>query len=122
MGLTQFSWISNASILISKRQHIESYFNRPNCELKYCRFHLAQSWFRRIQTSQSLLREKYNKSKNDIGKWLKCFSALALFLPDLISDVFTELMAIAAADDEAVADCIGDTYVEEKAAKFHPNL
>jgi len=41
----------------------------PNWKIITCRFHLGQSWFGKIQSDNSLLKN-YN-SKPELGVWLK---------------------------------------------------
>jgi len=46
----------------------------PNCKIMACRFHLGQSWFKKIQSDSNLL--KYYNSKSELGVWLKQLFAL----------------------------------------------
>jgi hypothetical protein len=50
------------------------------CKIVSCTFHLAQSWFRRIQKSSKLLWE-YKNNNSEVGKWLKYFSGLSYLPP-----------------------------------------
>jgi len=59
----------------------------PNSKIMACRFHLGQSWFRKIQSNSDLLKE-YN-SKSEIGLWLKCFFTLGFLPENLVGDGFS---------------------------------
>ena len=81
----------------------------PNSKIMACRFHLGQSWFRKIQSNNNLLKE-YN-SKSEVGLWLKCFFALGFLPENLVGDAFSCLIANAPTNDFDFTDYIFDNYV-----------
>ena len=60
----------------------------PTTELRGCRSHLGQSWWRRIQ--QIGLACSYNDRNSDIAKWLLNFFGLSLLPANEIEDAFAE--------------------------------
>ena len=65
----------------------------PGIQLRGCRFHLAQNWWRAIQRYG--LATRYKNTKSAISKWLnKCF-ALPCLDEDLIRENFADLAASA---------------------------
>jgi hypothetical protein len=64
----------------------------PNA-IKGCRFHLAQSWWQKIQ--QLGLSNAYKRSDNDISDYLKCVFDLPFLKPKEVFDCFIDdLMTI----------------------------
>ncbi|KAF0761944.1 MULE domain-containing protein, partial [Aphis craccivora] len=59
----------------------------PSITLKGCRFHLGQSWYRKIQSIG--LSSEY-KIDSDTSKYLKYFFGLPFLLPDEVIDCFTD--------------------------------
>lgn len=92
-------------------------------EIRGCRFHLAQSWWRRIQ-SLGLTIEFKNKD-SIVGRILRLFFGLPLLPPDEVRDFFVEeLMAIKPSDEpklDAFFDYVLDNYISEN-APFPPEM
>ena len=61
----------------------------PSITLKGCRFHLGQSWYRKIQSIG--LSSKY-KIDSDISKYLKYFFGLPFLRPDEVIDLAASQM------------------------------
>ncbi|XP_025192632.1 uncharacterized protein LOC112592693 [Melanaphis sacchari] len=84
----------------------------PNIEIDACRFHLGQSWWRKINSEKELCLA-YTKN-SDLGKWLKLFFGLP-FLPfQDIQNAFGELISICPDLNIGClfSDYILNTYVE----------
>jgi len=86
----------------------------PNCKIMACRFHLGQSWFRKIQSDSNLLKN-YN-SKSELGVWLKQFFALGFLPSEDVEDDFTYLIENSPTDNFEFTD-----YISSYAA-FSPIL
>ena len=83
----------------------------PTTELRGCRFHLGQSWWR-IQ--QIILACSYNDKNSDIAKWLLKFFRLSSLPANEIEDVFAEdIMDDAPSDAKCVefADYVYNNYI-----------
>jgi hypothetical protein len=63
------------------------------CKIGCCKFHLGESWFRRLQKNKSLFKEYSNDS--EVRRWLKYFFGLPYLNPNDVSDAFTEIISIA---------------------------
>jgi hypothetical protein len=48
----------------------------PGCEVKACRFHLGQSWWRKIQSLE--LSKQYGKNDSEVSQFLKKIFGLSL--------------------------------------------
>ena len=59
-------------------------------EIKGCRFHLGQAWYRKIQSLG--LAQDYKDKSSEIGKWLSPFFGLPFLPPDETEDSFVEEM------------------------------
>lgn len=57
----------------------------PSTEIFGCRFHLSQSWFRKIQ---NLGLVKLYRNTTDEGKWLQHLFGLPFLAPDRVSECF----------------------------------
>jgi hypothetical protein len=80
------------------------------CKIVCYTFHLAQSWFRRIQNSSKLLR-KYKNNNSKVGKWLKYFFGLSYLPPEEIEIAFSNLIAIAPPDGSYFSDHVFSSYI-----------
>ena len=60
----------------------------PNSQLKCCRFHLAQEWWRKIQNVS--LASEYKDKESETGKWLKKFFGIPFLQPCEVSDAFVK--------------------------------
>ncbi|VDI17273.1 Hypothetical predicted protein [Mytilus galloprovincialis] len=60
----------------------------PSIEIKCCRFHLGQAWWRKIQKVG--LSQQYKELDSDISKWLKGIFGIAFLAPDEVADCFVE--------------------------------
>lgn len=94
----------------------------PTISLFGCRFHLAQSWYRKIQ---SLRLVSFYKTSYENGKWLQHLFGLPFLAPDRVSsDCFVEnFMANIPLGDNfmKMADYIIDNYICETVI-FLPTL
>lgn len=93
----------------------------PNAIIRGCRFHLAQSWWRKIQ--QLGLSKAYS-SNNDISDYLKCVFGLPFLKPEEVFDCFIDdLMTIKPVNTtvDIFCDYLLKTYIEEDAL-FPPNI
>lgn len=98
---------------------IEIFFD---AKIKFCRFHLGQAWWRKIQSLGLSLEYKDNDS--EIGKWLKSFFGLHFLEPADVEECFVEdLMTIAPQDERCVkfADYLVDNYLTAE-SKYPPSL
>lgn len=94
----------------------------PNIQIIGCRFHLTQSWFRKIQ-SQGLVAD-YRNSNSEIGKWLRWTFGLMYLDPTDVENCFVEdLFAELPQSNHVVAyaDYLVDNYIKEDAT-FPPNI
>ena len=91
----------------------------PEAILRGCHFHLAQNWWKKIQSSG--LVPSY-RSDSDAGKWLRrCFGLPALD-SDLVEECFAfELMPSAPEEVIQFADYLLETYVQP-ASTFPPSM
>lgn len=86
-----------------------------------CRFHLTQSWWRKIQ---KLGLSCDYKEKGEVGDWLRWTFGLPLLPHNEVEESFVEdLMSIMPRDNrvEQYADYLVENYIEED-AKFPPHL
>lgn len=93
----------------------------PSVNISGCRFHLHQSWYRKIQ-SLGLISEY--KAKTEIGKWLKTTFGLTYLSPDEVSDCFVfDLMSYKPENElvDKYCDYLLETYIEENAL-FPPSV
>ena len=91
---------------------IENMF--PSAVLKCCRFHLGQSWWRKIQSLG--LSNDYKDRESDIGKWLMMIFELPFIPHEEIEDTFVEaVMSEATVDARCTkfADYLTDKYVTQ---------
>uniref|UniRef100_A0A2S2P4T0 MULE transposase domain-containing protein n=1 Tax=Schizaphis graminum TaxID=13262 RepID=A0A2S2P4T0_SCHGA len=94
----------------------------PNAIIRGCRFHLAQSWWRKIQ--QLGLSKVYKSSNNDISDYLKCVFGLPFLKPEEVFDCFIDdLMTIKPVNTtvDKFCDYLLKTYIEQDAL-FPPNI
>ncbi|KAF0689847.1 Uncharacterized protein FWK35_00036858, partial [Aphis craccivora] len=91
-------------------------------QLISCRFHLGQSWWRKIN-SDSVLRLAYKKKDDALGNWLKMFFGLAFLPSHEVSDAFVELISVC--PDEIActefSDYIFNNYIDD-GSQFPPNI
>ncbi|XP_071173818.1 uncharacterized protein [Mytilus edulis] len=94
----------------------------PSIEIKCCRFHLGQAWWRKIQKVG--LSQQYKELDSDISKWLKGIFGIAFLAPDEVADCFVEdFMAVVPNDKPCIefADYLTDTYITDESL-FPPHL
>jgi hypothetical protein len=94
----------------------------PNSKLMCCRFHLGQSWWRKMQNIG--LAVEYKQRGTQTSKWLTRFFGLSLLPPHEVSDAFAcDIMDDAPSSAQCVqfADYIYDNYISADAA-FPPAL
>jgi hypothetical protein len=58
----------------------------PETSIQCCRFHLGQSWWRKIQKTG--LSTEYKDNESNIGKWLKSFFGLAFLDPSDVEELY----------------------------------
>ena len=93
----------------------------PSATLQGCRFHLHQSWFRRLA---NLGLKKVYGSKSAEGSYLRSFFGLAFLSPDEVEDFFVNDFTQGEPDDEQVqrfSDYVYSTYISSS-ARFPPSL
>lgn len=93
-----------------------------NVRIIGCRFHLAQSWYRKIQ-SYGLITE-YKVDSSEIGCWLKQFFSLMYLRPEEVGECFAfDLIPNMPQDDRLVkyADYLVDTYISDESL-FPPSI
>ena len=93
----------------------------PHAQLKCCRFHLAQAWWRKIQSVG--LSNEYRNAESQLGKWLKCFFGLHFVDAVEVEDIFVDLMSVAPNDEKCIkfADYFVENYVTND-SKFPPSM
>ena len=95
----------------------------PATNIKYCRFHLGQAWWRKIQ-NLGLANEYKDSANSEIGKGLTAFFGLA-FLPysDVENSFVEDFMSVAPEHQKcsACADYLTDTYITHESL-FPPHL
>ena len=65
----------------------------PSIEVKGCRFHLGQSWYRKIQ--QLGLSNDYKRNNTVISNFFKLFIELPFLSGDMVEDCFAfDIMAL----------------------------
>ena len=69
-----------------------------DCRIDCCRFHLAQNWWRKIQSVG--LSNEYKDKTCEIAKWLSQFFGLPFLPPDEIEECFNEEIMPNAPSDE----------------------
>ena len=93
----------------------------PSITLKGCRFHLGQSWYRKIQSIG--LSSEY-KIDSESSKYLKYFFGLPFLHPDEVINCFTDdLISIKPLDEkiDIFTDYILETYILPESS-FPPSL
>ena len=94
----------------------------PSIEVKGCRFHLGQSWYRKIQ--QLGLSNDYKRNNTDISNFLKLFFGLPFLSCDVVEDCFAfDIMALQPQGNRIVqfTDYILETYITDD-AEFPPQI
>lgn len=102
--------------------HIAIKIVLPECKILGCKFHLGQSWYRKLNQDFPVLRNEYNNSESETGKWLKMFFGLS-FLPFAeVSDAFCELIEISPSENAfEFSDYVLKNYIEENCL-FPPEI
>jgi len=73
--------------------HVAIFEVWPLAQLKGCRFHLGQSWWRKIQ--QLGLSKEFKNKDSEIGQTLKLFFGLSLLSPEEINNCYiNDLMSL----------------------------
>ena len=94
----------------------------PGLEVKACRFHLGQSWWRKIQ---SVGLSKQNGEKDyEVNQFLKKISGLSLWPPVKVCDCFAlEILSNLPNDKrvEQFCDYLLENYIEAHST-FGPNV
>lgn len=94
----------------------------PTINIKGCRFHLGQNWWKKIQTLG--LSRQYKNSKSEKGKFLKLFFGLPFLHPGEVDDCFTDdLMSLKPKGEkiQSFMDYIFDNYISPDAV-FPPSV
>jgi len=93
----------------------------PEINIKGCRFHLGQSWWRKIQNLG--LTNEY-KSDSELSKYLKYFFGLPFLHPEEVENCFIEdIMSIQPNDSKIreFTDYVFDNYINEE-SRFPPKI
>lgn len=93
----------------------------PEAEVKGCRFHLAQSWWRYIQKVR--LTKTYQEDTEE-GKFLRHLFGLPLLDSKIVSDYFVDEILATATNDKRfieLLDHLTETYISEEAT-FPPEV
>lgn len=94
----------------------------PTIIINGCRFHLTQSWFRKLQNLG--LTSEYKDENSKIGCWLRWTFGLLFLSHDEVADSFVEDFYSVIPNDNRVvkyADYLVTNYIEESAL-FPPHL
>jgi len=86
----------------------------PDFEVKACRFHLEQSWWRKIVQSLGLSKQ-YGKKKSEVSQFLKKIFGLSLLPPAEVCDCFTLEFLSNLPNDERVeqfCDYLLENYID----------
>jgi hypothetical protein len=75
----------------------------PDVTIKGCQFHLAQAWYRKIQSLG--LTSEYKDQESPVGQWLKTFFGLSFLDSEEVEERF-------------VFDIFSEAPESEKAIKF----
>lgn len=94
----------------------------PSIIIIGCRFHLGQSWFRKMQ--ELGLAASYTKAEGELGKWLNYVFGLSYLDPDEVSECFVlDLISIQPCNEVLVkfADYLVNNYIESSST-FPPQI
>jgi len=93
----------------------------PNAQIKCCRFHLGQAWYRQI--AKLGLKIEYDRNESEISHWLKYLFGLAFLFSTEISDAFYEVYSIAPDNQNisAFSDYILANFIEND-SRYPPHL
>lgn len=94
----------------------------PLSQIRGCKFHLGQAWFRKIQ--QIGLSVQYKDASDEIGKWLVYMFGLCFLSPEEVSDCFVEDFVAIKPDNKKLdefCDYLVDTYISEESV-FPPEM
>ena len=98
----------------------------PNAIIQGCKFHLGQSFWRKIHSLPKLRFAYYAKKSdsNGLKKWLQLFFSLSYLHPDNVSEAFTEIYSIAPSIPQAdkFADCVLKTYIDLDTCLYPPSM
>ena len=100
------SFESSTSSLFIETIHIdqeaaimaEAVRNTPNFVIKFCHFHIRQSWLRKIQTLD--LITDYKNEESDIVNWLKLFLGLPALSYEEVDDLFAFCLMVKQPESE----------------------
>jgi hypothetical protein len=84
----------------------------PGCEVKTCRFHLGQRWWRKIQSLG--LSKEYGKNDSEVSQFLKKIFGLSLLPPAEVGDCFALEFISHLPNDKRVeqfCDCLLEKYI-----------
>ena len=92
-------WVEQTSIQFKSHLNLKFFFQLYNVlkeifqdvQLKCCRFHLAEAWWRKIQSVG--LSNEYKNAESQLGKWLKWFFGLHFVDAVEVEDIFVYLMS-----------------------------
>lgn len=94
----------------------------PLCRIIGCRFHLSQSWYRKIQNLG--LATDYKISKTETGKWLRNIFGLSFLNSVEVGESYTEDFMSTIPEDHAVqefSDYLVDNYISNDGL-FPPHI
>ena len=92
------------------------------CQILGCRFHLGQSWWRKIK--EVGLSKEYKSVNSKTGQWLRGVFGLALLSPELVTKVFKSYVKILKNPDDKVQKFIDylSEYYMVSTAQFPPQM
>jgi len=102
--------------------HTAVYAVWPEINLRGCRFHLGQSWWRKIQDLK--LSTFFRNDNSEIGRFLKYIFGLPFLTPDEVGDFFaSDLMGIKPVDEkiDLFLDYLVDNYISPEST-FPPRI
>lgn len=91
----------------------------PLATIKGCRFHLGQSWWRKIQSLG--LCTDYKDKDSDIGKFLKYIFGLPFLEPEMVGECFIDLWQPLTDKIQTFCDYLVDTYIDDD-SDFPPEI
>ncbi|XP_054260664.1 uncharacterized protein LOC128985298 [Macrosteles quadrilineatus] len=84
----------------------------PEAKIVGCRFHLGQSWWRKIQNLG--LSSVYKDKDSEEGRWLRHFFGLSYLKPEDVEEAFCQLVGTQPVKIKltSFADYLCDTYID----------
>ena len=89
----------------------------PDVAIKGCQFHLAQAWYRKIQSLG--LTSEYKSQDSAVGQWLKTFFGISFLDPAVVEECFVfDIFSEAPDSEKAVdfADYVVNNYIDQSSS------